>query len=249
MLPETLILKLNTYNLLIGIGIISAFLVLFFYCKIKNVDFDFYKFITLNGIVSLAVGFIFASLFQSLYNYLSNKNNGFILGGYTFIGGLIGGSICFLIIYFCFSKNYSQKLSSVISIIPCCITIGHAFGRLGCFCAGCCYGVETDSFLGVNFPNLNAKVYPTQLYESLFLFVLFFVFSYLVLKKDYKQNLSLYLILYGVFRFFIEFLRGDERGVFIGSITPSQFWCIISVIIGILLIAIDRFKFRLRRNS
>ena len=89
-------------------------------------------------------------------------------GGLTFIGGLIGGTLCFLTIYLFFRKKYTTRLYRMTSILPCCILIAHAFGRIGCFFAGCCYGKETDSFLGVQFPQLSHPVYPTQLYEAVF---------------------------------------------------------------------------------
>ena len=78
---------------------------------------------------------------------------------------------------------------------------------------------------------------PTQLYEATFLFVLFLVFSYLVLFKDFKHNLSLYLLFYGIFRFFIEYARGDERGqIFKGvDISPSQVWSIVMVIASVVV--------------
>ena len=129
---------------------------------------------------------------------------------------------------------------------PCCILIAHAFGRVGCFFAGCCYGKETDSFLGVKFPNLPNPVHPTQLYEAAFLFLLFAICFILLMKKDFKHNLTVYLIAYGIFRFFIEYLRADDRGEFIPGISPSQFWSILMVVIGVGLIFLMRWLFQKR---
>lgn len=156
-------------------------------------------------------------------------------GGLTFIGGLIGGTLCFLMIYLFFRKKYATHLHRVISILPCCILIAHAFGRIGCFFAGCCYGKETDSLLGVQFLQLPHPVHPTQLYEAGFLFILFFICFYLLLKKDFKHKLSHYLISYGIFRYFLEYLRGDNRGELIVLITPSQFWSLLMILLGIIL--------------
>ena len=83
---------------------------------------------------------------------------------------------------------------------------------------------------------------PTQLYEAAFLFIMFGVCSYLVMKKDFKHNLSLYLISYGIFRFLLEFIRGDDRGQFIAGITPSQFWSIVMIVAGILVFFILKGK-------
>ena len=77
---------------------------------------------------------------------------------------------------------------------------------------------------------------PIQLYEALFLFALFAVMTVLLLKFNFQHNLSAYLISYGIFRFVNEFFRTDGRGHFIGSLSPSQFWSIVMVVIGVALI-------------
>ena len=237
MLPDPIFLNIHMYGVMIAVGILCAFLTLFYLTKKKGVDVRFTDFIFYNGISSIVVGFGFATLFQSTYNYIKNPSAGFELGsGMTFIGGLIGGVACFLAIYFIFRKKYTTRLYEVISLLPCSILIAHAFGRIGCFFAGCCYGKETDSFLGVQFPDLPHPVHPTQLYEAAFLFVLFAVSVYLILKKDFKHNLSLYLIAYGVFRFLIEYVRGDDRGELVGFVSPSQFWSILMVVAGVAII-------------
>lgn len=237
MLPDPIFLNIHMYGVMIAVGILCAFLTLFYLTKKKGVDVRFTDFIFYNGIASIVVGFGFATLFQSTYNYIKNPSAGFELGsGMTFIGGLIGGVACFLAIYFIFRKKYTARLYEVISLLPCSILIAHAFGRIGCFFAGCCYGKETDSFLGVQFPDLPHPVHPTQLYEAAFLFVLFAVSVYLILKKDFKHNLSLYLIAYGVFRFLIEYVRGDDRGELVGFVSPSQFWSILMVVAGVAII-------------
>ncbi|NUM87830.1 MAG: prolipoprotein diacylglyceryl transferase [Bdellovibrionales bacterium] len=119
-------------------------------------------------------------------------------------------------------RKHGPRLIEIAPVAPLCITIAHAFGRLGCFFAGCCYGKPTDSFFGVRFPNMLHRVYPTQLFESLFLFLLFGVLYYLVFERRSYQAFAIYLFSYGVFRFGIEFIRGDHRGVFVGSLSPSQ---------------------------
>jgi hypothetical protein len=143
------------YGVMIAVGILCCFLVLFFYTKIKKADEKFMDFVFFNGIAAIFIGFVFATLFQSTYNFIANPAAGFQIGsGMTFIGGLIGGVICFLAGYFIFRKKFETKLYQVVSMIPCAILIAHAWGRVGCFFAGCCYGKETDFFLGVTFPGM-----------------------------------------------------------------------------------------------
>ncbi len=225
------------YGLMIGVGIIACFALLFWYGKKKRIEEKFMDFLFYAAVASIAVGFGSAALFQATYNYIENPSAGFHLdGGITFIGGLIGGAGTFLALYFIFRKKFKTRLVDVLSFLPCCILIAHAFGRVGCFFAGCCYGKPTDSFLGVQFPDMSVKVHPTQLYEAVFLFALLAVCLFLVLRKDFKHNLSVYLIAYGVFRFCLEFLRDDDRGALFAGITPSQFWSILMVVLGVALI-------------
>lgn len=237
MLPEPLFLSVHMYGIMVAVGILCTFLVLFIYSSKKKVDSKFTDFVFYDGIVAIIVGFGVAAFFQALYNYIEDPSKGFRFNGsITVMGGLVGGIGSFVLVYFIFRRFYKVRLYQVVSIYPPCIIIAHAFGRVGCFFAGCCEGKPTDSFLGVKFPHLSVPVHPTQLYEAAFLFILFAVCSYLLLAKDFKHNLSLYLISYGIFRFFIEFLRDDERGEFVGNISPSQFWSILFVAAGVIMI-------------
>lgn len=236
MYPDKVFGLFYLYGFMISVGLLLAFVVLFHYGKKKKVEEKFIDFIFYNGIAAITLGFGSAAVFQAVYNYIENPELGFDLqGGFTFLGGLVGGVVCFLLLYFIFRKHYKTRLADVISALPCSILIGHAFGRIGCFFAGCCYGKPTDSFLGVQFPHLDGPVHPTMLYESAFLFLMFGITFYLVMKKDFKHNLSVYLIGYGLFRFFIEYLRGDHRGEFVMGISPSQFWSLLMIVGGVLV--------------
>lgn len=228
MLPDKILGIFYMYGLMIALGILACFGVLFFCGKRSKVEERFIDFVFYNAILAITLGFVAAALFQGLYDYIENPAAGFhpFEGGITFIGGLIGGVVSFLGGYFIFRKKFKGRLMDIISFAPCCILIAHAFGRVGCFFAGCCYGAPTDSFLGIQFPGMSQKVHPTQLYEAIFLFAMFAVCFLLYWKKNYKYNLSLYLLVYGAFRFGIEFLRADHRGQFIGNLSPSQFWSI-----------------------
>ena len=239
MYPHELFLGINLYGVSIAVGLLFAFGVLFLYGKrtampAKLIDFTFY-----NGIIAIILGFGSAALFQAFYNYLDTGV--FRFGGITFIGGLIGGAVCFLAGYFILGKKWGS-LTAITKVVPCSILIAHAFGRIGCLMLGCCHGayLGTDPVAGGIYmrgvSNGWGYYVPVQLYESLFLFVTFAVTSYFVIKKDFKFNLETYLISYGVFRFAIEYLRGDERGTFVGSLSPSQFWSIIMVVMGVGLI-------------
>lgn len=246
MLPNPIIklgsIEIYMYGVCIAVGILCAIIVLRLFGKKLKVDKKYLDFVEIDGYVAIALGFFFSAVFQGLYNYIEDPSQGFSLkGGITFLGGLLGGAATFFLIYLLFAKKYNGKFRDIISIVPCCILIAHGFGRIGCFCAGCCYGTQVPegkwySWVGMNFPDVVGKVYPTQLFEAIFLFIWFGVLAFLCLKKNYRHNFSLYLIGYGIWRFLIEFIRGDERGSFIGPISPSQFWSIIMVLGGVGLI-------------
>ena len=244
LLPDSFPVEIHLYGVMVAVGVIAA-LFLFTACaKKQGVEEKFIDFVFYNGLVAIAAGFFAATLFQGLYDYIEHPEKGFQLGNMTFLGGLIGGVVCFLAGYFLFRKRYTARLYQILSIAPCSILIAHAFGRVGCFFAGCCYGKPTDSFVGVQFPHLPSPVHPTQLYEAVFLFLLCAVCLVLLLKKGFRYNMSLYLIAYGVFRFAIEFLRDDERGELVGFVTPSQFWALLMIVLGVVLIFAVRYWYR-----
>lgn len=238
MLPEPILFGfVHMYGLMIAIGILGTFITLTLGGKRLGINEKFLDFTFFLGIGAIVIGFVSASLFQAVYNYIENPEAGFNFGqSMTFMGGLIGGVVSFLIIYFIVRNKLSGRIVDVISLVPCCITIAHGFGRIGCFFAGCCYGIETDSFLGVKFPHLDHPVHPTQLYEAAFLFILFGVMLFLLLKFNFRHNMSVYLISYGIFRFLLEFIRGDHRGELVTGISPSQFWSIPMVLLGVALV-------------
>ncbi len=123
-----------------------------------------------------------------------------------------------------FPKNTEYSVATWFDKLSLPMVVFHFFGRIGCFFGGCCYGRETDSVLGVIFPDniengivhAGEKCYPTQLFEAFLLLLIFIVLLYA------KHRFKLYLFLYAVGRFFLEFLRGDERGSSIFGLSPSQ---------------------------
>lgn len=251
---------LYPYGLCMGIGIILCFVFLLFTMWKKKFNEASSDMILLIGIFGTGFGIFAAMLFQSFYNYLANPSAGFHLGGMTFIGGLIGGVVSFLGVYFLYiyvirprtkikilAKPMNATLTDALPFIPIGICIAHAFGRLGCLFAGCCYGMETDSWIGMQVaaPNghtLPVNVVPTQLLEMIFLLVLAGVMAFLYFKYRFNYNFSVYMIAYGVWRFIIEFVRDDSRGNLVGDlITPSQFWSILMVILGVGYIFLQKY--------
>ena len=200
------------------------------------------------GVAGIAAGLGTAVLFQAFYNLLAGYD--FSLDGETgatFYGGLIGGIAAFLAVYFFGGRllhvgALREEFPRVTSLAACSITLAHACGRIGCFFAGCCHGRETDAWYGVYMPAVGARVIPTQLIEAVFLAALcaFLIFRALREKKD---GFPVYLVTYGFFRFFLEFLRGDYRGASpVSFLTPSQFTALILTAAGMLLLLLPKKK-------
>ena len=129
------------------------------------------------------------------------------------------------------------------------VALAHAMGRLGCFCAGCCFGAITDGPAGVHFPSgsqayqthrkehvdalkgqfqelgewMSLPVHPTQLYEAGVNFVLFAVLFFVIRKRKrfHGHVFAWFLTLYGAARFTLEFWRDDMRGE-VFSLSTSQ---------------------------
>ena len=255
LLPEIFDYTIPLYDLLIAIGILAMLL----YVTKRSENYDGLTRKQTNRLLLLIlISLLFALLSSFLLDgiFHSIKMGEATFGSVTFIGGLIGGIASFLLLYKFFYPYPDKSLKRSLDTILTGVVLAHAFGRIGCFLAGCCFGIPTDSFLGVVFPYGHAyeafpdiAVYPTQLFESLFLFFLFIMLNK-VKKLKYKET-ETYLISYGLWRILIEFIRGDNRGSILSFITteynlfpsPSQYLSLLLVICGILILKnVIKFK-------
>lgn len=161
--------------------------------------------------------------------------------GGVFSGGLIGA---FLAAFWYVRRRKMPPLGTCDAFAP-GLALGHAIGRVGCFAAGCCWGKPTTHFWGVTFTNplahelvgtpLGQALEPTQLIESAVELANFVLLMWMLKRKKFDgQIFAAYLILYGVARYFIEFLRDDPgRGsVFGGIMTGTQLISIGLVVLG-----------------
>lgn len=163
-------------------------------------------------------------------------------GGLVFYGGAIGGFLGLLIA----SRRWPAAagspgtLMTMTDAFAAPLLLGQAFGRIGCFAAGCCYGRPTDKTWGVTFTNRQAlgplyeKLHPTQLYESGGAFILFVIALWVSRRSKVTGLVTIfYCIAYGILRFTLEFWRGDDRGAFHVSLSPSQWGSLLLVGIGL----------------
>lgn len=263
MYPFDIVFGLTMYDILLCAAIVVAFIVFSILADMHKIKIRVQRFAVICGVAAVVLGYGSAVLFQALYNIKSNDGVFEITTttGATFYGGLVGGIAVFLVLFFglgwvFFKDNRHAKdfFKIANSAIP-GIALGHSLGRIGCLFAGCCHGAPTDAWYGINMFNGSewVKCVPTQLFEAIFLLLLFgFLVSFSILKK--KLILPFYLIIYGVWRFAIEFIRDDYRGdSLIEALTPSQLIAIVLVVIGIALIfiegAITRYIARLEKDE
>lgn len=138
------------FPLLIVIGVILGLIYIFKAINKIGIDKKSYeRLIVIFSYAGIAF-YIGASFFDDLFHYLNGEGWG--SGGITFLGGMISAMVVLIVLYLIFMKPLRHLFFKIINIVAMGIILGHAVGRVGCFCAGCCYGEITDSKIGVVFP-------------------------------------------------------------------------------------------------
>jgi phosphatidylglycerol---prolipoprotein diacylglyceryl transferase len=235
---------LPTYGLLVATGVLLGLWISVRNAQREGIDPD--KVWNL-GILVVLSGIVGAKILYVAYDWSSYTHWTDIFSlstlqaGGVFSGGLIGALVAAA---WYIRKEHLPPLATCDVCMP-GLAFGHAIGRLGCFAAGCCFGKPTNAWWGVTFTNqvahqlvetpLNQALQPTQLFEFAVELANFFFLMWLLRRKKFDgQVFGAYLIVYGVARFFIEFLRGDPgRGsVFGGLISGTQLIAIGLVVLG-----------------
>lgn len=242
-------LEVRWYSLAYIVGALLAF----WYIKVLNKKskiipaniaskfFDDLLFYVLIGIiVGGRLGYV---LFYGLSYYIQHPLAIFALweGGMSYHGGLIGVSFAAYLL----GRKYQKSFLQITDIIAPAMPIGLFLGRIANFINGELYGKITNVPWAVVFPNVIGPRHPSQLYEAFFEgIVLFIILYYLWHKKLYKKigYMSVYtIILYGVFRFSVEFFRVGEI-YFFNLISMGQVLSLIMIIIGLVVLQWLIFK-------
>ncbi|UCG35018.1 MAG: prolipoprotein diacylglyceryl transferase [Candidatus Omnitrophota bacterium] len=231
-------LTIYTYGFFAFLGIVFGYLVCAKEAKRKQIARDTFSNIIFWTIVFGFVGARFLYVAIEFKQFLQHPLAVlFGRSGFVFYGGILSGFVALIFL----TRKYSISFAKFGDVIALGIPLGHAFGRLGCFFYGCCYGRSTDSWIGVLFPPgspagaLRVKVIPTQLISAFFLLLLFsFLMIYRTRSKFEGQVGIYYLLFYGVFRFIIEFFRADPRGR-LGPFSTSQIIALFLIVVGIFL--------------
>lgn len=168
-------------------------------------------------------------------------------GGVTFYGGLI---FAVLTAWYFAKKNKIKPLALIDFLMP-YVALGQVFGRIGCFLAGCCYGLPTDLPWGIAATNplsattpLGVALHPTQLYQVLWNLLTFIILYRTAWRKKFiGQSLLLYGIIYPLGRGIIEIFRGDSiRGFIIDGVLSTSQGISIVILISCLAIYIKMTK-------
>lgn len=234
--------QIPAYGLMVVVGFLLSVSIVLLRCPKRKIPVDnqlyFISFIlafTLLGAKLLYLLQNYSQLLENISVIFRNWSSflNYMGGGFVFYGGLIGGCIG----AFCYAKFFNINSVNIAENFVPAIPMFHCCGRIGCFMAGCCYGIEYNGPLAVIYtealgaPNY-VSLFPIQLLEALMNLILFFFL--LGMDKKFKkplQNFGVYAILYGTGRFLLEFFRGDSaRGVWI--LSTSQ-WISLFVLIPV----------------
>ena len=237
--------NLPTYGFLVALGVLLGLWISVRNSQKLGIDPDdawnFGIVVVLSGIVGAKVLYIINEWSSYAGNWREIFSLSTLQAGGVFSGGLLAALIAAA---WYIRKRRMPALSTCDAFSP-GLAFGHAIGRVGCFAAGCCFGKPTSHFWGVTFTNplahlisetpLGEPLQPTQLFESAVELANFFILMWMLKRRRFEgQVFAAYLILYGVARYLLEFLRGDPgRGeVFGGLMTGTQLISILLVIIG-----------------
>lgn len=220
-------------------------------------------------IMNLSIWIIVASIIGSRFLYVVYHLNEFkghwldtvnpFQNGQIGIGGLtmLGGVVLAIVVAYIYMRNKKMPfLLTCDTLIP-SFALGIFLTRIGCFLNGCCHGVETNVPWAVTFTNnycavaphlLDKPLHPTQLYSSLYGFIIFFVTLLVDKHKKFDGMLFyLFLVLYGVSRFLVELVRyHDNYFCVLGGmeITINQIISLIMVLFGAIFLAINMNKMK-----
>lgn len=209
-----------SYGTMFAVGFAVSFFFMYRQAVRNNIDKDV---ITNLAFLTLFSGIAGARILYIIINigyYLAHPSDVLNLskGGLIFYGGFFGGIAAFAY----YSTRKKIGFLNAADICMPYLALTHAFGRIGCFLNGCCYGkISSGGFS-----------YPTQIYSSILLILIFFILRFWQTRRHFVGEIFLaYCLIYSIKRFFIEFLRGDNMPVAFG-LTMSQLISIFVFICG-----------------
>jgi phosphatidylglycerol:prolipoprotein diacylglycerol transferase len=222
-------IPIRMYGIMIGIGFLLAVFLASRRARKEGIDPDRIMDLGVYLLLAAIVGSRILYVLTTLREFTANPLDVFAIwkGGLVFYGGLLAA----IPVGIWYVRKHKLPVWKTADIMAPSIALGHAFGRLGCFFAGCCYGAVCSGPLCVTFHDahslapLGVPLFPTQLMESGGEFMIFGILMLLWPRRKFDGQLFwLYPIFYAILRFIMEFFRGDaERGLYFGGmISTSQ---------------------------
>ncbi len=209
-----------TYGFFVFLGVLAGFSICCRAAKADGINKNDFFDIIFWTIISSFLGAKLLYVFVAGKSFLENPFVA-IRSGFVFYGGVILGGIALIFL----AKRYKLDFFRLSDVICMGIPLGHTLGRLGCFFNGCCYGKTIGG----------GKAIPIQLISAAALFGIFFMLILIWRKRRFYGQVSIgYITLYGIFRFVIEFFRGDPRGK-IFFLSTGQFISLILIGLGLVL--------------
>ena len=247
-------LFLPTYGVIFALGALAAWW--WFVARANRLNLPQEPVFNL-AFYTLVAGLVGAKLtliIVDLPYYLANPAEilGTVRSAGVLMGGLFAGAITFVV----YARKHELPIGELADAIAAPVALAQGIGRLGCFAAGCCYGVASNSWCAIPFTSVAAHeqtgvplgmpLLPVQLIEFAFDLVLALVLT-LAWRRPLRpagSALWLYFVLYGAGRATIEVWRGDSvRGVwFGGAVSTSQLFSVAAVAVGLFFLIRDRVR-------
>jgi len=238
-----------TYGLFVAIGFLAAFSLALKEAKREAISPNVISDLVCWMVIAGVIGARFIYVVYNFHTFLKHPLQIFALwkGGLVFIGGVVFGLLA--MIFFVIKKGLNfWQLSDIFAPA---LALGQAFGRIGCLCAGCCYGRPTHVPWAIVFTDPNAlaptgiPLHPTEIYHSFCCFLITFILIWQKHRRDnfrlsnpdvpYGQIFALYLILHSIHRIVVEYFRGDYRPLFYDNISITQAFSFLFILIGVFI--------------
>ena len=232
----------STYGLLVALAFLTALALAGRFARREGLPQE----AVMNlGMYCALAGILGAKILLLIVEPPSSLPEVFSLGTLRAGGSFFGGLILALITAWFYMRRKHLPLLPTADVFAPGLALGHAIGRIGCFAAGCCWGVPTHVPWAVTFTNpearelvgvpLGVSLHPTQLYEAAAEAIIFGVLLWRM-RKPHRPGalIGLYLILYGTVRFLVEFVRNHEQGnLWGGPLDTSQYIALVLVAVAL----------------
>ena len=235
-------MEIPLYGTMIAIGMLLGVVCACFICKVKGYSVN----IPINlALFALPCAIIGARLYYCALNGVDSFLEIFMIwkGGMAIYGGVIGGFVGILLC----CKFYHYSLVQACDIAAPCLILGQAIGRIGCYFAGCCYGIEPASEALKQFPisvYINGAWHlSTFFYESFLDLLGFGLLVFVTAKTDDRGAVTAgYFVIYGTIRAVLEQFRDPAETLMLGSFRASQLLSVLLVIAGFAMIFVILIK-------